>query len=349
VRGRVDKINEFLRRMREVSVMILSETWLREGDIAPRFEGCEIVVDERGVVSSGASRASGGLLVIGRRGLNIKVHSSSREIAVVSVGDVRIIGCYFRPYCSDDNEKGKVKDKAFREGWEALEGEAVLHAQTVIVGDFNAHGLQGDLVNYPRGRFVKTRVGKVLDRVTPKEGRWTTFNHQGKGINDHAFVSLDNPLQVEVIVHENESLGGSDHRLLTLTVELPQPLELEEGILRWNLKAVEKAKDKIQEELLRSNPIQGIQALEARTEGWASEGRDIPLQERAAAIDEGWVIIKRWLQEALLKYTQKEETQPTYRKDFLTPEMLRFRERWKRAEHEAQEQRSADNVVLQVL
>jgi len=347
----VDKINEFLRREREVSVMILSETWLREGDIAPRFEGCEVVVDERGVVNNGASRASGGLLVLGRTGLNTKVHSSSREMAVVSVGDVRIIGCYFRPYCSDDKEKGRVKDKEFRENWETLEGEAALHAHTVIVGDFNAHGLQDDAVNYPRGRFVKTRVGKVLDRVTPKEGRWTTFNHQGKGINDHVFVSLDNPLQVEVIVHENESLGGSDHRLLTLTVDLPQPMEPPEGILRWNLKAVEKAKEQIQEELLRSNPTQAIQALEDRVKRWTSEGRSVPFGERAAAINEGWVVIKRWLQDATLKYAKKKETQPSYRKDFLTPEMLRFREKWKLAETVAQEatMRGAPKETLQRL
>ena len=56
VKGRVDKINEFLRKERGVSVMVLSETWLREGEAAPRFEGSEIVVDERGVVSEGLER-----------------------------------------------------------------------------------------------------------------------------------------------------------------------------------------------------------------------------------------------------------------------------------------------------
>ena len=338
VRGRVDKINEFLNKERGVSVMVLSETWLKEGDSAPRFEGCEVVVDERGVVSAGASRASGGLIVLTRMGLNVKVHRSSRDVAVLSVGEVRVIGCYFRPYHSEENETGSVKDKVFREHWETLEGEVALHGNTVIVGDFNAHGLQADTVNYPRGGFLKKRLGQVVERVTPKQGKWTTFNLQGgKGINDHVFVALGNPLQVEAIVHEKESLGGSDHRLITLTVELPQLLEVPEGILRWDLKAVDKMKDKIQEELLRSNPDQDLQALEERVSGWARDGMSVPFDSRQEIINEGWALLKRWLQEALLKHVRKKKSLPSYRKDFLTPEMLRIRGEWKRAEALAQE------------
>ena len=153
VKGRVDKLNEFLRMERGVSVMVLSETWLREGEAAPRFEGSEIVVDERGVVSEGASRASGGLLVLARLGVQVKVHRSSREMAVLSVGEVRVIGCYFSPYTSSKNEKGRVKDRVFREHWETLEGEIATNPDTVIVGDFNAHGLQDDLVRFRFRRY----------------------------------------------------------------------------------------------------------------------------------------------------------------------------------------------------
>jgi len=269
VRGRVDKINEFLKEKRGVSVMVLSETWLREGDFAPRFEGCEVVVDERGVVSEGASRASGGLLVLARLGVQVKVHHSSREVAALSVGDVRVVGCYFSPYTSSKNEKGRVKDRVFVEHWEALEGEVATHSNTIIVGDFNAHGLQGDTINYPRGGFVKKQMGKVLERVVPSEGKWTTFNLQGgKGINDHVFVALGNPMEVDVVVHEKESLGGSDHRLLTVTVPLDKPMEIPIVTRRWNLKGIEKAKEKIQEELPKGNPRQEIQHLMEQVERW---------------------------------------------------------------------------------
>ena len=338
VKGRVDKINEFLRMERGVSVMVLSETWLREGEAAPRFEGSEIVVDERGVVSEGASRASGGLLVLARLGVQVKVHRSSREMAVLSVGEVRVIGCYFSPYTSSKNEKGRVKDRVFREHWETLEGEIATNPDTVIVGDFNAHGLQDDLVNYPRGGFVKKQMGKVIERVVPREGKWTTFNLQGgKGINDHVFVALGNPMEVDVVVHEKESLGGSDHRLLTVTVPLVNPMEVTEGILRWDLKAVDRMKERIHEELINSNPSHDIQALVTKVNGWARGGRNCSLAERVAVIDEGWTKLQNWLQGAILKHTKRKKSILSSRRDFLTPEMLKHRKEWQRAEAAAQE------------
>lgn len=338
VKGRLDKINDFLRRERGVNVMVLSETWLREGEAQPSFEGCEVVVDERGVVSEGASRASGGLLVLARLGVQVKVHHSSREMAVLSVGEVRVIGCYFRPYHSEENKTGSVKDKVFREHWETLEGEVALHENTVIVGDFNAHGLQDDTVNYPRGGFLKKRIGQVVERVTPKEGKWTTFNLQGgKGINDHVFVALGNPMEVDVVVHEKESLGGSDHRLLTVTVPLDKPMEIPIVTRRWNLKGIEKAKEKIQEELIKGNPRQEIQHLVEQVEGWNQGGDNIPHSDRVAVIDSAWQSIKLWLEESVEKHVKRKEVNISSRKDFLTPEMLRHREEWRKAEAIAQE------------
>jgi hypothetical protein len=219
-----------------------------------------------------------------------------------------------------------------------LEGEVALHENTVIVGDFNAHGLQDDTVNYPRGGFLKKRIGQVVERVTPKEGKWTTFNLQGgKGINDHVFVALGNPMEVDVVVHEKESLGGSDHRLLTVTVPLDKPMEIPIVTRRWNLKGIEKAKEKIQEELIKGNPRQEIQHLVEQVEGWNQGGDNIPHSDRVAVIDSAWQSIKLWLEESVEKHVKRKEVNISSRKDFLTPEMLRHREEWRKAEAIAQE------------
>jgi hypothetical protein len=338
VKGRVDKINEFVRREKEIGIIVLSETWLRVGEEAPRFAEFEVVIDERGVIGEGASRASGGLLIIARVGMKITRGSSNREMAIVSVGDINIIGCYFKPYNSENNEVGRNKDKQFRDQWEILEGEVALKPETIIVGDFNAHGLQGDPLNYPRGKFVKNKLGNVLDRVEPKIGKWTTFTLQGgKGINDHVFVAKGNPLQVEVIVHENESLGGSDHRLLTITANLIKPLDNTEPRLRWDFKNIGRLKGEIQEELLARNPYQAIEDMYKTVRGWVEDREIVSRENRTKLLDEGWNTIKNWIEETVLKFTQRKQVRPNYRKDFLTPEMLKHREKWKLAETTAQQ------------
>jgi ribosomal protein S27AE len=339
VKSRLDKVNEYLQGS-PIHVMVLAETWLKEGEAAPRFAGFDIVVDERGVVGERASRASGGLILLARRGVPTKSLSSNRRMAVIEIGGVRITGCYFSPYVSGE----KAQEAAFRREWRTIEEEILMNPSTIVVGDFNAHGLQGDQVNYPRGSWLRKQLapeGAAAERVAPVQGKYTTFNYQGRGINDHVFTSRGNPLEAVVKIDEQESLGGSDHRLMTIELDPQQPLVAPVEYLRWDFKRIAKQKTAIYEELIRSDPRVEVETLARQAAGWARERSPVPQEERGKLIDQGWGCIKRWLEAAVSKSAKRRVVSSTYRKDFLTPTMTQRREDWRQAEKAAQQATTA--------
>ena len=66
---------------------------------------------------------------------------------------------------------------------------------------------------------------------SPISGKWTTVANEGFGIAD-LVLSNDAPI-INMEVHENQTLGGSDHR--PITFELQIGLDIAKWVARWNI------------------------------------------------------------------------------------------------------------------
>jgi hypothetical protein len=235
--NRVDRINEFWKRNPEVKIMIIVETWLKVGIPAPRFADATLAVDSR--CETTGSRGNGGMIILVRSGMEYTAHRADPHFSIVSVGVLRIIGCYFPPYYG---EISKDREKTFIKYWKIIEGESLMNSNTIVMGDFNAHGLQQDKVN-ARGTWMKAHLRESsLVRINPSRGKWTTINSTGMGITDHIFTNRHTLLKFDLTVDESQSFGGSDHRLLELEVSNVEPMN-ENFVERFNLRHINERKE----------------------------------------------------------------------------------------------------------
>ena len=89
----------------------------------------------------------------------------------------------------------------------------------VILGDFNARSqrLSGDHTTNARGSKLQDYISESpLVVQTPVQGQFTTFTQNGSGITD--LLITYNIQTFNYTVHEEDSLGGSDHRPLTFDI-----------------------------------------------------------------------------------------------------------------------------------
>ena len=108
----------------------------------------------------------------------------------------------------------------------------------VIAGDLNAHSrlLTEDHDTNTRGFLLEEALADSEFQVQrPIKGKWTSFANAGHSIPDMVIANF--PIE-DLVVHENESLGGSDHRPLTFTVPTEDPME--KLVDRWNIRRLAK-------------------------------------------------------------------------------------------------------------
>lgn len=323
VMNRVDRINSYWIQHPDVKVMILVETWLKPGTPAPRFADATIAVDER--CATIGSRGTGGLLIFVRYGLNFIVHREDPHLSIISVGQLRIAGCYFPPYYGEVSQE---LEKKMRQLWKIIEGEALMNPNTIVMGDFNAHGLARDKVN-TRGTWMKEQlIDSSLERVQPIKGTWTTINSTGMGINDHTFTNKFTALKVQLIVDQNESFGGSDHRLLELEIAgLPAPDDT--VVERFKLRKINEKKEDLCAAIKEHLPSASYIAQQPKQ--WISSEHVTTLTDRATVVDALWNKIFHSIVNNVVKVLGKYRVKPMERRNFLTTKMEEKRKEWDEA------------------
>ncbi len=335
--SRLDRVNEWWKTTL-CDVLIITETWLKIGGAIPRIADASIAVDARCEISEGGSRGIGGIMIIVRNGLGYRVIQSGINVSTIAIGKLRIIGCYFPPYYGHES---RASETLFRQRWKQLEGEALLHSETIILGDFNAHGLQGDKPNTRGSWLVKQLKGSAVQRLTPSKGKWTTINSTGKGINDHVFTSKTTRSCPTLTVDEAQSFGGSDHRLLEVTLQRPKEAAVE-YVERYNLLKLKTKAESFAKLTLSKLGSEPLRSSTKTVDTWVRDKVMTTDKEREAIIEEAWKILKGAVETSLGDTCGKYRVAPTERQHFLTKRMDERRAEWEQAIKEAQEATIAD-------
>ena len=135
--------------------------------------------------------------------------------AILQLDKQILVVSYFPPSCNFPNEYSALLDEleVFSSNW---------NIPVITVGDMNArHEIFGDHTSSLRGNYLKEKLHLYpLIWQKPELGRFTTSTTSGgKGVTDLIFTSASHENKCSnLIVHETESLGGSDHRPLTWTL-----------------------------------------------------------------------------------------------------------------------------------
>jgi exonuclease III len=107
IRNKVDRVKEIMR-MESLDILCMVETWLEEGDNAGIRP---VVVDVRKDRREGMSRGNGGVMIMSKPGVKVKVEEYDQEKnwVMVSVGSTRIVAAYFPPSEEFPFKDGRVR------------------------------------------------------------------------------------------------------------------------------------------------------------------------------------------------------------------------------------------------
>lgn len=235
--GKGHEISDFASK-NAIDVTFVAETWLKQSSSCPirnTFLDMRVTNDTH----------------MGREGREGIIGFPSREYkdqckvidqdienqwACVSIGRATVAVCYFTPTTP---EKKVLDFLDHAKKWTCEGAQPVL-----IIGDFNARmKMTGDNNTNPRGKALE----KYLEEsdtwllAEPVQGKFTTRTSNGQGICD--LILMTHQFQTELCnytVHENYSLGGSDHR--PITVEIPFAFAPDMAkFTRWNFTALKDA------------------------------------------------------------------------------------------------------------
>ncbi|KAI9325336.1 hypothetical protein BDR26DRAFT_962721 [Obelidium mucronatum] len=277
--------------------------------------------------TAGGCRATGGLLAFASPGApkNYRVIFEDKDSCYMAlqVGDVVLIPVYLAP-AQPDTKLQELLVKA-----EELSDR--FSKRCVVFGDLNARigEESGDSMTNPRGRLLLDELtNSQLSLQRPVEGKWTTFAGAGCGITDLVLANFD---ITTVKVHELESLGGSDHRPVTFSLDIDNTTNAKD-FTHWNVRRLASAQhSKAYEDALANSStlvLSQLVHLDARMEACkctvggrlAASGpvddpisapptvggefnhiSDVPgshTNEVQSIIDTAWTLIKLWIEAA---------------------------------------------------
>ena len=334
IRTKVDKIKEVMREQ-DLDVLVLVETWLKVGDNAALRP---TVVDIRKDVRPGMTRGNGGIVVVAKPGIKVRVEEIDKEKNWVGlrVGESKVVCAYYPPGENED----KVKQFFVQmEGMCDKEGDK----GCVVVGDFNGRvkEMSGDRILCPRGRWMKTFIeSSSLCVRKPEEGKWTSYTQNGRGITDLVIVPRAVDPVDKFVVMESQSVGGSDHRLLTL--QLDEDVEaIKEASTRWNLSKLAQEEVRVQFDRVFREGMRDTMAdlddSKRKVKGWVQSKQLVSIEEREEIVENLWKGIKDTINSALENSCGKASGNMYTNQDFETEEMARMKQEVEEAERRAQE------------
>ena len=226
VKNKVDKVKSVMSR-ENLDILICVETWLEVGDNAGVRP---LLVDIRKGRRDGMFRGNGGICILVKKGIKVRVihEDVNKNWVMLGVGNNKIIAAYFSP--SEDERK-------VRELLGMVDNMISNNERIMIVGDLNGRvkELTGDSTLCARGRWMKEFIinsGMGIRRSDA--GKWTSITNNGRGITDIVLTPRDIALVDRLVVREDESVGGSDHRLLLMDINIAGNIErIIEN--RWNI------------------------------------------------------------------------------------------------------------------
>jgi hypothetical protein len=197
---------------------MISETWLKQSTTCPIPN---TILDMRVINDTNLGREGReGIIAFPskryRNQCQLIKQDTLKQWAILKLGQVLISTCYFTP-STPDTRIIQFLNIAKEECENGL-------LPMIIVGDFNARmGIyNGDHRHNPRGIMLKTYLEESTTFFLnePEHGKYTTITKHGKGICDIVISThqLYNNIQ-ELTVHETYSLGGSDHRPITMIIQ----------------------------------------------------------------------------------------------------------------------------------
>ena len=323
---KAEEICQFNSQM-HINLTFILETWLAPTASVPFRPHISNVTNTITEAITGGRRNHGGILVFAN---DLKTHQNVRVLfqdnsgcyVAVEILDVIVIAVYLSP--SQPNSKlTEILDKA-------ADLSDNFSKRCVVLGDLNARLAElGDSITNTRGRFLRDELDNYpLEIQLPMEGKWTTFAGGGCGITDLVLANFN--IQ-SIVVHEKESLGGSDHRPLTFTLEVDDLVE-DRNFKRWNVRKLAKAVYQEQYQQLLSNSYQAI----------LNQLQQIQIQLQNAVnsqklIDQSWDSVKSWMSSAAITSIGVLHYHNHMPQDFWTEELEQERDRVQTAVSSLQE------------
>ena len=316
--NKVDFIRDYVNK-EKVDVMFIVETWLQKGDnVAIR----PITADIR-QTNVNSSRGTGGIMVLTsnrlKSSVKIKKVDKNNNWIQVEVGNMQIVCAYMPP---------TMEDIDIKEFWREMDLLGREDDDLIIVGDFNSRmgSITGDTKKNTRGiKLIKFLNQSSLELRLPEIGRWTTYNYRGRGITDLVLTKRNNnDIVASLEVKENETLGGSDHRVLQMVINVGN-ITNTNFISKWNLGKLRDSE--VRKNYQDSLAIEVWKVQSVIKDIWIEINKKIRSKEimihndREKIIEKLWISIRQWIEYALVHSCGKTKNNITTRNNFVTDKM----------------------------
>jgi hypothetical protein len=251
-------------------LLLIQEHWLKKDQNIPFGNTIAKTSEEADIIITGGRRAKGGLAIIAndRTAPLCKVLAETKHYIHIKVNELNILNLYIAP-SAPDSILLDVFDYA-----------SEINGPCILLGDINARfgEFSRDSATNKRGaQFLEYLPNYFFELLEPDKGRWTSINHMGRGIPDHAF-SRD----AEILEYEILDNSISDHLPLSLKVNTSQEIH-HKYYQRWHIRklAEETTREKYSEYVKENLSIHKEQFP-----GWS--------------VEDQWQCLKKTLEEAAL-------------------------------------------------
>lgn len=275
--------------------MFLTETW-----IPPNYNTTlttlvyNVNVDNRNVLAGGR-RFTGGLMCIAnpqvKQSIQIIYQCPLAHYVLIRVQDLFIAHCYYPPSLDDDSVINSLEEILSKTGNDCI-----------IVGDLNARigSLVGDTSTNRRGSKLLSFLADTVLSVIPSSNLVpTSYSYGGSGVPD---LVLGTGQSIDVEIIERETLGGSDHRPMILTIH-DTSLNYT-GFTRWNIR-------RLQDEDVRTKYQQAL-----------TNCKDSLIQNlEGADVEQSWALFKEWVEMAAGISCKRFKFKLDRKNDYWTPEL----------------------------
>jgi hypothetical protein len=282
----------------KLDIMILVETWLLPSSNSGIVGS---VVDVREELRPNSSRGHGGIMVVAapwlKNHITLVSTSDDKTWVLLKVDTIHLVCGYFPPSYSDEK---------FCQFWKEVQNMAEEYDNLLVVGDFNARmEMVGDLRNNRRGNWLSNFLSDPSSKLTvriPDKGRRTTFHpNGGSGITDLVLTQPGSDLVQFLEVQETESVGQSDHRLITGIITWPITSVFKFEVINVAKLNTEKGANAYIEELEKSG-----EAIMPELLIWVKKimrakrkDRSLSWHTRTRFMDEIWNIVKKFITNSL--------------------------------------------------
>lgn len=302
--GKDEVILDFFNT-KKIDIFCIVETWNKKENsiINNNFTN---VTKNNCNISTGGRRNTGGILCFAKPGLQklisvLDIDTNSNYVIFEILNCIIAVG-YFPPN-SDPKALLAFLDKVQEIG----NGK-----NCIVMGDFNARlgKISNDHNSNTRGTILTNYIlENPIFLWNAEQGRFTTFCHSGYGSSVTDLILTNGIQPTEITIHEENSLGGSDHRPITFAIQTNAVPERE--FTRYNVR--------------RIADLQVQQRYDIRLKRTLQE--TLQNMDNYPDVDSSWLIIKKWLGKAIEKSCGFLKYKASSCPEFWTPELIEAREK----------------------